>query len=144
MFQHIIGNHKLVRNPQNTWKHHITRLAKTNTKLTVLLSKLHDLNKGELSPSCTWIKCTKASSWWSKGSLSSILTETCTTSSINASFNAFTLDLMMGPFGMCNGSLVFVGRSTSSPLSSKGFDLESKPMFVMTCMTSCGEAASLN
>jgi hypothetical protein len=40
--------------------------------------------------------------------------------------------------------LVFVGRSTSSPLSSKGFDLESKPMFVMTCMMSCGEAASLN
>jgi hypothetical protein len=122
MFQHIIGNHNLVMNPQNTWKHHITRLAKTDTKLTILLSKLHDLNKGALSPSCTWFKCTKASSWWSKGSLSSILTETCTTSSINTSFNAFALDLMMSSFGMCNASLVFVGRSTSSLLSLKEFD----------------------
>jgi len=68
MFPYIIGNSKLVRNPQNTWKHHKTRLAKTDTKLAALLLKLHGLNKGGLGPSCTWIKCTKAFSWCSKGS----------------------------------------------------------------------------
>jgi hypothetical protein len=31
MFPHIIGNPKLVKNPQNTWKHHITRPTETNT-----------------------------------------------------------------------------------------------------------------
>jgi hypothetical protein len=60
MFPHIIENKKLVRNLRNTWKHHRTRLAKTDIKLTVLLSKLHGLNKGGLDPSCTWIKCNKA------------------------------------------------------------------------------------
>jgi hypothetical protein len=53
MFPHIIENKKLVRNLRNTWKHHRTRLVKTNIKLTVLLSKLHGLNKGGLDPSCT-------------------------------------------------------------------------------------------
>ena len=47
----------------------------------------------------------------------------------NASFNVFVLDRVIGPFGTCNGSLlVFLGWSTSSPLSSKGFDLKSKPV----------------
>jgi hypothetical protein len=42
-------------------------------------------------------------------------------------FNAFVLDGVIGPFGTCNGSfLVFLGWSTSSPLSLKGFNLESK------------------
>jgi hypothetical protein len=40
MFQHIIGNPKLVKNPQNTWKHHKTRLAETDTKLAALVPKL--------------------------------------------------------------------------------------------------------
>ena len=60
MFPHIIGNKKLARNPQNTWKHHITKLAKTDTKLTALLSKLHGVNKGGLDHSCIHIKCIKA------------------------------------------------------------------------------------
>jgi hypothetical protein len=30
MFPNIIGNPILVRTPQNTWKHHITRLAETD------------------------------------------------------------------------------------------------------------------
>ena len=53
MFPYIIGNSKLVRNSQNTWKHHKTRLAKTDTKLAALLLKLHGPNKGGLGPSCT-------------------------------------------------------------------------------------------
>jgi hypothetical protein len=40
MFPHIIGIPILVRTPQNTWKHHKIRLAETDTKLAVLLSKL--------------------------------------------------------------------------------------------------------
>jgi hypothetical protein len=51
MFQHILKNLKLVRNPQNTWKHHITRLTETDTKLLVLLSKLYSPNKGIVRPS---------------------------------------------------------------------------------------------
>jgi len=46
MFSYIIGNPILVRTPQNTWKHHITRLAETDTKLAALLSKHHGPNKG--------------------------------------------------------------------------------------------------
>jgi hypothetical protein len=61
MFPHIIENPILVRIPQNTWKHHITRLTETDTKLTALLSKLHGSNKDGLGPSCTRIKHTKAS-----------------------------------------------------------------------------------
>jgi hypothetical protein len=39
----------------------------------------------------------------------------------------FVLDQVMRPFGTCNWSLlVFLGWSTSSPLSSKEFDLELK------------------
>jgi hypothetical protein len=53
MTPHIIENPKLTRNPQNTWKHHITRLAETDTKLAALLLKLHGPNKGALNPSCT-------------------------------------------------------------------------------------------
>jgi len=53
MFPHIIENKKLVRNLQNTWKHYRTRLAKTDTNLATLLSKLHGLNKGGLDPSYT-------------------------------------------------------------------------------------------
>jgi hypothetical protein len=68
LFSHIIGNPKLVRNLQNVWKHHRIRLTETDTKLTVLLSKLHGPNKSELGPSCTWIKCIKVSFWYSKGS----------------------------------------------------------------------------
>jgi hypothetical protein len=41
MFSHIIENSILTRTPQNTWKHYIIRLAETDTKLTVFLSKLH-------------------------------------------------------------------------------------------------------
>jgi hypothetical protein len=113
MFPQIIENPKLVKNPQNTWKHHKTRLAKTYTKLIILLLKLHGPNKVGLGPSCIWIKCTKASSWYSKGSPCSALAETCTTSPFNVYFNAFVLDLVMGLFGTCNTSLVFMGWSTS-------------------------------
>jgi hypothetical protein len=62
MIPHIIKNLKLVRNPQNTWKRHKTRLVETDTKLTALLSKLHDQNKDGVGPSYTYIKCTKTSS----------------------------------------------------------------------------------
>jgi hypothetical protein len=86
MFPHIIRNPKLVRNPQNRWKHHRIRLAETDTKLAALLLKLHSPNKGGLSPSCTWIKCNKALSWCSKGFPSSALAETCTTSPFNTYF----------------------------------------------------------
>ena len=114
MFIHIIGNPKLVRNPQNTWKHYKTRVAETDTKLADLLSKLHGPNKSGLGPSCTWIKCTKAFSWCSKGSPSSAKVKTCKISPFNASFNTFILNLVMGLFETCNGSLVFMGWSISS------------------------------
>jgi len=126
MFPHIIRNPILLRTSQNIWKHHITRMVKTYTKLAALLSKLHGPNKGGLGPFFIWIKCTKTSSWCYKGFTSLALAETCTISSYNASFNAFILDLVMGSFNTCNGSLMFTGWSTSSPLSSKGFDIESK------------------
>jgi hypothetical protein len=51
MFPYIMENPILVRTPKNTWKYHITRLAKTNTKLATLLSKLYGPNKGGLGPS---------------------------------------------------------------------------------------------
>ena len=80
-----------------------------------------------LDTSCTWIKCTRVSSWYSNGHFNSDLVETFKTNEFNASFNVFVLDRVIGPFGTCKGSLlVFLGWSTSSPLSSKGFDLESK------------------
>ena len=53
MFPHIIGNLKLVRNPQNTWKYYKTILAETDTKLATLLSKLHSPNKDGLGPFST-------------------------------------------------------------------------------------------
>jgi len=38
------------------------------------------------------------------------LVETFKTNAFNASFNAFVLDQVIGPFGTCNGSLlVFLG-----------------------------------
>jgi hypothetical protein len=49
----MIGNPILVRTPQNTWKHHITSLAETYTKLAPLLLKLHGPNKDGLGPSYT-------------------------------------------------------------------------------------------
>jgi len=127
MFIHIIGNPKLVRNPQKTWKHYRTRIPETDTKLSDLLSKLHGPNKGGLGPSCTWIICINTSSWCSKGSQSSALDETCTT----IPFNAFTLELMMGPFGTCNGSLVFVGTTSHTnsniPLSGINTTISCQP-----------------
>jgi hypothetical protein len=42
------------------------------------------------------------------------LVETFKTNALNASFNGFVLDRVIGPFGTCNGSLlVFLGWSTS-------------------------------
>jgi len=94
-----------------------------------LMSSPHGPNKVVLDPSCTWIRCTRVSSSYSNGPFNSDLVETFKTNAFNASFNAFVLDRVIGPFGICNGSLlVFLGWSTSSPLSSKGFDLESKSM----------------
>jgi len=124
MFPYIMGNPILVRTSQNTWKHHITRLAKTDTKLATLLSKLHGLNKGGLGLFCKWIKCTKTFSWCFKGSSSSALTKTYTICQFNASFNTFVLDIVMGLFGTCNDQ--FTGWSISSLLSSKGINLELK------------------
>jgi hypothetical protein len=94
--------------------HTKTRLAQTGVKLAALLSKVHDPNKVGFGPSCKLIKCTKASSWCSNGSLIYALAETCKTSLFNASFNAFILELVIGPFRSCNRYLlVFVGWSTS-------------------------------
>ena len=62
MILHIIRNLKLVRNQQNTWKHHKTRLIETNTKLTTLLLKFHGQNKGGVDPSYTCIKYIMTSS----------------------------------------------------------------------------------
>ena len=91
------------------------KVAETSAKLTALLSKVYGLNKVGLDPFCTWIKCIKASSWCSNGSLIYALTKTCKTSS----FNAFVLDLVTSPFGTSNGSLlVFVGWSTSGCFGS--------------------------
>jgi hypothetical protein len=62
-----------------------------------------------LDPSCTWIRCTRVSSWYSNGPFNSDLVETF---KINA-FNAFVLDRVIRLFGTCNGSLlVFLGWST--------------------------------
>jgi hypothetical protein len=94
-----------------------------------LLSSLHGPNKVVLDPSCTWIRCTRVSYWYSNGPFNYDLVETFKTNAFIASFNVFILDRVIGPFGTCNGSLlVFLGWSTSSPLSSKRFDLESKSM----------------
>ena len=78
-----------------------------------LLSSPHGPNKVVLDPSCTWIRCTKVSSWYSNEPFNSDLVETFKTNAFNASFNAFVLDVI-GPFGTCNGSLlVLLGWSTS-------------------------------
>jgi len=45
MFSYIIWNSKLTRNPQNTCKHHKTKMTEIDTKLAALLLKLHDPNK---------------------------------------------------------------------------------------------------
>jgi hypothetical protein len=48
------------------------------------------------------------------GPFNSDLVETFKINALNASFNAFVLDRVIGPFGTCNGSLlVFMGWSTS-------------------------------
>jgi len=95
--------------------------------LFTLVSSPHGPNKVVLDPSCTWIRCTRVSSWYSNGPFNSNLVETFKTNALNVSFNSFVLDRVIEPFGTCNGSLlVFLGWFTSSPLSSKGFDLESK------------------
>ena len=81
-----------------------------------LLSSPHGSNKVVLSPSCTWIRCTRASSWYSNGPFNSDLVETFKTNA----FNAFILDRVIGPFGIFNGSsLVFLGWSTSTTLKTK-------------------------
>jgi len=67
----------------------------TTQKLAALSPKVHDPNKIRLDPFYTWIKCIKASSWYSKGSLIYALAETCKTSP----FNASVLHLIIGPFG---------------------------------------------
>jgi hypothetical protein len=75
-----------------------------------LLSSPLGPNKVLLDPSCTWIRCTRVSSWYSNGPFNSDLVETFKTNA----FNAFVLDRVIGPFGTCNGSLlVFLGWSTS-------------------------------
>ena len=54
---------------------------------------------------------------YSNRPFNSDLVETFKTNAFNASFNAFVLDRVIGPFGTCNGSLlVFLGWSTSSVL----------------------------
>jgi len=79
-----------------------------------LLSSPHGSNKVVLDPSCTWIRCTRVSSWYSNGPFNSDLVETFKTNAFNVFFNAFVLDRVIGPFGTCNGSLlVFLGWSTS-------------------------------
>jgi hypothetical protein len=45
----------------------------TTQKLAALSPKVHDPNKVGLDPFYTWIKCIKASSWCSKGSLIYVL-----------------------------------------------------------------------
>jgi hypothetical protein len=75
-----------------------------------LLSSPHGPNKVVLDPFCTWIWCTRVSSCYSNGPFNSDLVETFKTNAFNASFNAFVLDRVIGPFGTCNGSLlVFMG-----------------------------------
>jgi len=71
----------------------------TTQKLAALVPKVHDPNKVGLDPYYTWIKCTKASSWCSKGSLIYALVETYKTSPFNAYFNASVLHLIISPFG---------------------------------------------
>ena len=78
-----------------------------------LLSSPHGPNKVVLDPSCTWIRYTRVSSWYSNGPFNSDLVETFKTNAFNASFNAFVLDRVIRPFGTCNGSLlVFMGWFT--------------------------------
>ena len=90
-----------------------------------VFSSPHDPNKVGLGPSYIWIRYIRASSWYSNEPFKYNVVETFKTNA----FNAFALDKVIGPFGTCNGSLlVFLGWSTSCPLSSKGFDLESKPV----------------
>jgi hypothetical protein len=78
-----------------------------------LLSSPYGSNKVGWS-FCTWIRCTR-DSWYSNGPFNSDLVETFKTNAFNASFNAFVLDRVIGPFRTCNGSLlVFLGWSISS------------------------------
>jgi hypothetical protein len=71
-------------------------------------------------PSCKLIKRAKASFLCSNGPQISTLAETCKTSLFNTSFNAFILDLVIGPFRKCNRYLlVFVGWSTSIMVTRK-------------------------
>jgi len=88
-----------------------------------LLSSPHGPNEVGLNPFCIWIRCTRAYPWYSNGPFKFDFVETFKTNA----FNAFNLDRVIGPFGTCNGFLlVFLGWSTESPLSLKGFDLKSK------------------
>ena len=49
MFSHIIENSILVRTLRNIWKHHITRLTKTDTKLQPCYKKFM-AQKGWIEP----------------------------------------------------------------------------------------------
>ena len=87
--------------------------------LIPLMSSPHGPNKVVLDPSCTWIRCTRVSSWYSNGPFNPDLVETFKTNAFNASFNVFVLDQVIGPFGTCNGSLlVFLWWSTSKSITS--------------------------
>jgi hypothetical protein len=72
-----------------------------------LLSSPYGLNKVVLDPSCTWIRCTRVSSWYSNGPFNSDLVETFKSNAFNASFNVFGLDRVIGPLWICNGSWCF-------------------------------------
>ena len=51
------------------------------------------------------------------------MVETFKTNAFNASFNAFVLDRVIGPFGTCNGSLlVFLGWSTSKSVAGNSIE----------------------
>ena len=91
----------------------ITRFASFHylkfEKLAALLLKPHSSNKVGLDPSCTWIRCTKTSSWYFNGPFKFDLAAFKTNI-----FNTFFLDWVIGPFGTCNGSLlVFIGLPIS-------------------------------
>jgi hypothetical protein len=70
------------------------------------------------------------------------LVETFKTNAFNASFNAFVLDRVIGPFGTCNGSLlVFLGWSTSTCLLNErlyGMILLGKARFGVNSLDSYG------
>jgi hypothetical protein len=110
-----------------------------------LLSSPHSPNKVVLDPSCTWIRCTRVSSWYSNGPFNSDLVETFKTNAFNASFNAFVLDRVIGPFGICNGSLlVFLGWSTSTGVSQAScLNLQSYFLAITRLQQLCMEVAAL-